>query len=239
MLIFIKKGNLFLLAGILLMSVFGAGLALRRSEKNREAMAIPGVGKRIVLDAGHGEPDGGAEGSGGILEKDLNLSITRYLQGYLEQSGIEVWLTRADDSGIYDENSRTIRQKKRSDLHNRELLMNQSDADLFVSIHMNKFSDGQYSGPQVFYEPKQEASKLLAGCLQESLITVLNPPSIREIKKAGKDIYLLSRAKIPAALVECGFLSNEREGQLLQDETYQKQVAWAIYCGIIQYFAEK
>ncbi len=238
MLIFIKKGNLFLLAGILFLSVLGVGLALRRSEKIHEVMAVPGFGKRIILDAGHGEPDGGAEGLGGILEKDLNLNIVHFLQAYLEQSGMEVWLTRSDDEGIYDAGSRTIRQKKRSDLHNRQTIMNTSDADLFVSIHMNKFEDPKYSGPQVFYSGQQKESKELADCLQHALISVLKPVSERTVKKAGKDIYLLSHAEIPAVLIECGFLSNAEEAALLQTEEYQKKVAWAIYCGLVQYFAE-
>ncbi len=238
MLIFIKKGNLFLLAGILFLSVLGVGLALRRSEKIHEVMAVPGFGKRIILDAGHGEPDGGAEGPDGVLEKDLNLSIVRFLQEYLEQSGVEVWLTRSDDAGIYDVGSQTIRQKKRSDLHNRQTIMNDSDADVFVSIHMNKFEEAKYSGPQVFYSGQQEESKPLAQCLQQSLISVLKPVSERTIKKAGKDIYLLSHASVPAVLIECGFLSNAQEAALLQTEAYQKKVAWAIYCGLVQYFAE-
>lgn len=237
MIIFIKKWNASLLLFVFIFGIWAMGIALRQSYKTEKVSAIPGVGKKVILDAGHGEPDGGAIGRNGVLEKDLNLSVTQYLQGYLEQSGIEVWLTRAGNEGIYDENSRTIRQKKRTDLKNRKAIMNESNGDLFVSIHMNEFSDSQYSGPQVFYGPGTDGSEKAAECMQQSLITFLKPTSERDIKKAGKEIYLLSQAKIPSILVECGFLSNEQEGRLLQEETYQKQVAWAIYCGIIQYFA--
>ncbi len=239
MLIFIKKWNLILLLGILIFGVFGAGLAVRQPDPYQETATIPGDGKRIILDAGHGEPDGGAVGQDGVLEKDLNLKIVQYLQGYLEQSGIEVLLTRADDAGIYDAGSRTIRQKKRTDLSNRENIMNHSEADLFISIHMNKFTDSQYSGPQVFYSANHESSKVIAESVQQEMISVLEPVSRREVKKAGKDIYLLQHAKIPAVLIECGFLSNEREASLLQREDYQKKVAWAVYCGLVKYFASE
>ncbi|MGN1059367.1 MAG: N-acetylmuramoyl-L-alanine amidase, partial [Clostridia bacterium] len=227
---------LFLLLATLVVAVLAAGLAVRPAEV-LETAAVPGFGKRIILDAGHGEPDGGAVGNHGVLEQELNLKIALLLQGYLEQSGAEVLLTRSDSEGIYDAGSATIKQKKRTDLHNREKLMNQSDGDLFVSIHMNKFTDSRYSGPQVFYSGNREASKTAAECVQRELIAVLEPASQREIKKAGKEIYLLKQAKIPAILIECGFLSNDREEQLLLDENYQKKTAWAIYCGLVQYFS--
>lgn len=238
MLIFIKKGNLCLFAGVFVLCIITGGLALRQSADVKDAVAVPGFGKRIVLDAGHGEPDGGASTTKGVLEKDINLNITRFLQGYLEQSGIEVFLTRADDKGIYDENSKTIREKKRSDLQNRKMIMNESEADLFVSIHLNKFTEAKYSGPQVFYGTQNPASKELAESVQQSMISVLVPPSERSVKQAGKEIYLLSQAKIPSVLIECGFLSNEKEAELLQTEDYQKRVAWSVYCGLLQYFAK-
>ena len=116
--------------------------------------------------------------------------------------------------------------------------MNHSDADLFVSIHLNKFSESRYSGPQVFYSPNQPDSEQAATYIQESLISVLSPPSRREIKKSTDDIFLLKQAKIPAVLVECGFLSNPQEEALLLDKTYQKKVALAIYQGIVSYLTK-
>ncbi len=236
MLVIIKKWNLILLCITFLVAVFSLGLLVRQGE-SVETVAVPCAGKRIIVDAGHGEPDGGAVGNHGVLEKDLNLVISRFLQGYLEQSGAEVIVTRSDDSGIYDADSKTIRQKKRSDLANREKIIKKSDADLLVSIHMNKFSDSKYSGPQVFYSANHEASKTLAETVQKTMIAILEPESEREIKQAGKDIYLLSKTEIPGILVECGFLSNDREEKLLVDEAYQKKTAWAIYCGIVSYLA--
>lgn len=236
MLIIIKKWNLILLCSIFILCIMSFGLLFRQGDV-RETAAVPGFGKKIIIDAGHGEPDGGAVGNHGVLEKDLNLAISRFLQGYLEQSGAEVILTRSDDNGIYDADSKTIRQKKISDLKNREALIDSSDADIFVSIHMNKFSDSKYSGPQVFFSANHKDSKVLAEQIQTEMIAVLEPPSERKVKQAGKDIYLLNKAKTPAVLIECGFLSNDTEEQLLMDETYQKKIAWAIYCGIVKHMA--
>lgn len=236
MIVILKKWNAFLLAAIFLLFVYIMGACVNSFAFSRR-VSLPCYGKKIVLDAGHGEPDGGAVGASGVKEQELNLKIAKILQGFLEQCGMEVVMTRSDEEGIYDSDG-TIRQKKRSDMTNREKLMNNSGADLFLSIHMNKFTDSKYSGPQVFYSPNQEESKEFAQLLQEELIAVLKPDSEREIKKATSDIYLLKKAKLPAVLVECGFLSNAAEEEKLMDEEYQKEVAWAIYCSIIKYFSK-
>ena len=188
--------------------------------------------------AGHGAPDGGAVGDSGVQEKDLNLAVAQRLQKFMESGGVQVLLTRSDDNGIYDI-SGSIKNKKVSDIKNREKFMKETDADIFVSIHMNKFSEKQYSGPQVFYSVNDDDSKCLAECIQGNMISALSPKSEREIKPADKNIYLLKNATIPAVLVECGFLSNMEEEMKLKDENYQRKLAWAIYCGLIEYFNEK
>ncbi len=160
------------------------------------------------------------------------------LQKLFESNGTNVVLTRSDDNGIYDVTG-SIKNKKVSDIKNREALIEETDADAFISIHMNKFPEKKYSGPQVFYSVNNPKSELLAECIQKSMIASLNPDNRREIKPAGSEIYLLKKAKLPAVLIECGFLSNSEEERKLADEKYQKQVAWSIYCGIIQYFNEK
>ncbi len=237
MVIFVRKWNFFLvlLAFVLLMG--GIGFACRQ-DVSRAVTGVPGQDKKIVIDAGHGSPDGGAVGNSGIPEKDLNLSIAKLVQMYFEQSGIEVVMTRTDDAGLFDADDRSVREKKRNDLRKRERIMNESQADLFISIHMNKFEDSRYSGPQVFYSPNTEFSGQLAEALQSELIAVLQPSSHREIKKASSDIYLLKKAEIPAVLVECGFLSNPQEESLLQNEDYQNRIAWAIYSGVIKFLAQ-
>lgn len=176
-------------------------------------------------------------GSSGVLEKDLNLAIAKKLQYFLEQGGTEVLVTRSDDNGIYD-TSGNIKSKKNSDMKNREKIIKESGADAFVSIHMNQFPQEKYSGPQVFYSTNHPDSEPLAKHVQDSMVQALAPSMVREVKKADGNIYLLKQTKIPAILVECGFLSNEAEQKKLLDEQYQKQIAWSIYCGIIKYFDE-
>lgn len=235
MIIIFRKSKLILAFLFILLGVFGVNL-LKNAGEAVIVSSVPNFGKRVVLDAGHGIPDGGAVAEDGTEEADINLKITSFLQGFLEKGGSYVTLTRADENGIFDEDAKNIKQKKRSDIKNREKMMNGSDADVFISIHLNKFPENKYSGPQVFHS-KNEESKLLAEKIQKRMIEFLNPDSKREIKPSGGEIYLLKNAKIPAVLVECGFLSNPKELSLLKDEEYQKQTAWAIYCGICDYFA--
>ena len=237
MLFVFKKSRFILFFLVLSLVVFGCGILKSVVLSDKETF-VPSEGRTIIIDAGHGFPDGGAVGNTGILEKDLNLSVARALQKFFESGGTNVILTRSDDNGIYDV-SGNIKNKKVSDIKNREEIINESNADLFISIHMNKFLQNQYSGPQVFYSKNHKHSELLADCIQKSMIAALNPENKREIKAANNDIYLLQHAYIPAVLVECGFLSNKEEEQKLIDEKYQKQVAWSIYCGIIEYFNEK
>lgn len=212
------------------------GVLILTHPENTEASITGAFTKTIVLDAGHGYPDGGAEGSTKVTEEAINLDVTRRLQKLLEKSGISVILTRADENGIFDDDLETIRKKKVSDMKNREKIINSSGADCFISIHMNKFTDSKYSGPQVFYNSTFDDGKLLAQSIQKELITELKPKMEREIKKSDKNIYLLKNSKIPAVLIECGFLSNPEEEKLLLTDEYKERVAWAIYKGIISHF---
>jgi len=237
MLFVLKKNRLIL--GILILSLvaFGCGM-LKSAEFLNEETFLPSEGRTIIIDAGHGAPDGGAVGNTGVLEKDINLSVALALQKFFEAGGTNVILTRSDDNGIYDI-SDSIKSKKVSDIKNREKIIEESNADAYISIHMNKFPQKQYSGPQVFFSANNESSEKLAQCVQKDMIAALNPDSKREIKKADGSIYLLKHSKIPSILIECGFLSNPEEEKKLTDENYQKQVAWAIYCGVVRYFDEK
>ena len=238
MIIFLKKQNLFLLIILIIISLMCAGLLFKKTPPAKTT-SLPFLGKTIVLDAGHGKPDGGAVGNSGTEEDALNLEVTLFLQKFLEKSGINVVLTRADENGIFDEDAKSIKQKKVSDMHNREKIMNESGADVFLSIHMNKFTEAKYSGPQVFYSSQFEEARALAEIIQKELISELHPKMEREIKKADSGIYLLKNAEIPAVLVECGFLSNPEEEKLLKTEKYKESIAWAIYKGIVTYFSEK
>lgn len=212
------------------------GVLLLTHPENTEVSITGSFTKTVVLDAGHGYPDGGAEGTTKVTEEAINLDVTKKLQKLLEKSGISVILTRADENGIFDEGLKTIRKKKVSDMKNREKIINSSGADYFISIHMNKFTDSKYSGPQVFYNSDFDEGKLLAESIQKELIAELKPKMEREIKKSDKNIYLLKNSNIPAVLIECGFLSNPQEEKLLLTEEYKEKIAWAIYKGIISNF---
>ena len=193
--------------------------------------------KSVVIDAGHGNFDGGAESPNGVLEKDLNLVIAKKLEIRLKQKGFQVIMTRADDNGIHDETLTDVGEKKKSDMYKRRDIMNESGADFFISIHMNKFTDSSCAGPQVFYSPNREESEILAQEIQKYLNTL--SVEKREIKAAGKGIYLLKTAKIPAVLVECGFLSNPLDEAKLCTAQYQDRIVEAIILGIDEYDQKK
>lgn len=198
---------------------------------------MPATNKVIMLDAGHGGIDPGALNEDkDILEKDINLQITLKLRELLEASGCLVLLTREEDVSLYEEGvDKTIRQKYNENLKNRKKLIKESGVDAFISIHLNKFEQSKYYGAQTFYPEGQDDSKLLSKFIQEELKRVVDKSNQREVKPS-KDIYLLKDNEIPSVLIECGFLSNEKETDLLNDEKYQEKIAWAIYAGMQKYF---
>lgn len=200
-----------------------------------ETVALPVTNKVIVIDAGHGSPDNGAEGANGVTENKINLNISLKLQNLLEQSGATVILTRSDENGIYDLDSQSIKEKKVSDMKNRTKIANTSDADLFISIHLNKIPQSEYWGWQSFFNKKNEESKKIATCIQESLNNTINKENKRQ-PLVIENIYLAKNVEIPFALIECGFLSNPEEESLLSQNDYQDRLAWGIYCGIMDYF---
>ncbi len=200
-----------------------------------QTVTLPVSGKVIVLDAGHGKPDEGAESSSGTTEAETNLKITLKVQSLLEQSGSTVILTRSDENGIYDLDKTTLREKKVSDVRNRVKIGNESQADIFVSIHLNKIPQEQYWGWQCFYKQNDEKSKLLAQSLQKNLNDAIQKDNKREPMQLTS-VYIMKHVEIPISIVECGFLSNKEEEQLLLTDEYQDKLAWGIYNGIMDYF---
>ena len=200
-----------------------------------QVTSLPVSGKTVVLDAGHGTPDEGAQSSTGTTEAETNLKIALKLQNLLETNGCTVVLTRSDENAIYDLDKTTLREKKISDIHNRVKIGNESSADIFVSIHLNKIPQQQYWGWQCFYKNGDEKSIHLAKQIQNNLNEAIQKDNKRVAMKLDT-VYLMKHVEIPISIVECGFLSNpEEEKQLLQDE-YQNQLAWGIYTGIVDYF---
>jgi len=194
--------------------------------------------KTIIIDAGHGAPDGGTSADDGTLEKDLNLQIAHKLNDILQSMGYDTVMTRTDNNAIYDDSANTIRQKKISDTRNRLEIMNNTDNAIFVSIHQNHYSDPKYSGTQIFYSKNNQHSKELAESIRFPIISHLQTNNTREIKKSGSEIYLLYNAQIPAVMVECGFLSNSAETQKLKDNNYQQNMAFFIALGIVDFITE-
>lgn len=212
-----------------------------KSSRNKENIiattSTPVSGKTVVLDAGHGIPDEGAQSSNGTTEAETNLKITLKVQNLLEQSGCKVILTRSDENAIYDLDSNTLKQKKISDIHNRVKIGNESSADIFVSIHLNKIPQQQYYGWQCFYKSGSEESTKLAKKLQENLNKSIQKENKRVAMKLDT-VYIMKHVEIPISIVECGFLSNPEEEKQLLEDGYQNRLAWGIYNGIINYFYE-
>ncbi|MCL1877856.1 MAG: N-acetylmuramoyl-L-alanine amidase [Defluviitaleaceae bacterium] len=190
------------------------------------AYALPLSYKIIVIDAGHGAWDPGKV-QGKTEEKHINLDIALKLQTYLEQGGATVIVTRIDDS--------ELSKSKRGDMHARQTIANASHADIFVSIHQNSFSSGGVHGAQVFYFDTSGNSERLATAIQ-SRICEFADPSNRFKPKANDNYYVLKQTRMPAVLVECGFLTNYNERQKLLSAEYQEKIAWSIYLGIVDYF---
>ncbi|HHY79067.1 MAG TPA: N-acetylmuramoyl-L-alanine amidase CwlD, partial [Thermoanaerobacter sp.] len=188
---------------------------------------VPIMNKVVVIDAGHGGPDPGKPGKYGKDEDELNLEIAQKLRELIEESGGIVVMTREDD---------TLSDSSLSkDLKNRVVKANEVIADVLISIHLNSFSQSKYKGAQVFYQNNSEKGKLLAELIQQELRNTLDPDNDR-MAKSSNSYYLLRNAKMPAVIVECGFMSNPEEEKLLNDENYQYKIAWAIYKGLIHYF---
>lgn len=184
-----------------------------------------------------GGEDGGGTSNNGISEAEINLKIAQKVQSLIETSGGNVILTRSDENAIYDLDKETLREKKISDIKNRVKIGNEASADAFISIHLNKIPQTEYWGWQTFYKNGNDESQKLALSIQNGL----NESIERENKRVPlkiDNVYIIENVEIPTAIVECGFLSNIEEEQLLQQEEYQDKLAWGIYMGIMNYFLE-
>ena len=197
--------------------------------------AKPEMRREIIIDAGHGGVDSGALGLYGLVEKDINLSISLKLADMLDAFGFKTTLVRGADESIHDPDANTIRKKKNTDLVNRLKLMNKSPSSITVSIHQNIFEESRYSGAQMFYGVKNPESETLAQYLQENFRKYLQPENNRKIKSAGTNLYLMQNAVTPAVLCECGFLSNPNEAAKLSDSEYQDMVAYVIAISLIEF----
>lgn len=185
------------------------------------------IGKTIVIDVGHGGIDSGATYDN-VKEKDLNLSIANKLRTLLIKNGVNVVMVR---DGDYDLSLPKVTRRKKSDFDNRINLINQSNADMYLSLHINYLGDSRYYGAQVFYTNGNEK---IAVSIQDSLIKGLKSP-MKE-KMLDSNIYMYKKLNIPGVLIECGFLSNAKERKLLQDSEYQDKLVDSIVEGLINYY---
>ena len=202
-----------------------------------EASSMPITQKTVIVDAGHGGDDGGAIGIDGTVEKDINLDIALKLEKILKFYGFNVIMTRTQDVMTCDDGLDSLRKRKISDIHNRIELMRKNPDAIFISVHQNKFEDSSQHGTQVFYSGNDERSKELAEAIQTSITLTLQRENDRVVKKSGSGIYLLYHAKIPAVLVECGFISNSDEVKKLKDESYRMKLAILIADGLLKYLS--
>lgn len=184
----------------------------------------------IVIDAGHGGDDPGKIGINKAKEKEINLAISKKLKKLLEKEKIKVVMTRTEDEGLYQQSDSN---KKVEDMRKRCEIISEAKPVFTVSIHQNSYPEESVKGAQVFYYGQSQEGKKLAEILQKVLIEQLDPQNHREAK-ANENYYILKRTESPTVIVECGFLSNYEEAELLVTEEYQDKVAKAVAAGILE-----
>ena len=229
------KGS-YLLCGALLLAFLSGGILVQTYfYPAQPASAWPKSHVCWVIDPGHGGEDGGAVSLSGEKESLINLEICRRLDLLLAFCGQQTRMLREEDISLHDSAAQTLREKKVSDLKNRAALANATPNGVLLSIHQNTFPQSRYHGAQVFFgaEPGSEA---LAQAIQGGIIRGLDPENQRQAKPVADTIYLMNHVTCPAVLVECGFLSNPDEAKKLSQEEYQNQVAFTLYCGIVEFY---
>lgn len=186
--------------------------------------------KTVIIDPGHGGIDVGTVGIDGSLEKNINLSISLDLYDFLMVSGINTVLTRDGDYEMY----RAGEQRTKSDLYNRMDYINSVPESILISIHQNHFENEAEWGTQVWYSPNDDISPTIADKILNSVKKNIQPENKRENKKSDDSYYILYKAQKPSVMVECGFVSNEKENKRLQDKEYQRDMAYSILVGICE-----
>ncbi len=228
--VFLRQKAEFILAVLFLAGLIAASRNITRY------VASAQVGKSselVVLDAGHGDTDPGKVGVNEAKEKDINLAIAKKVEGLLKEKGIQVVMTREDDTSLAEEGASN---KKIEDMKARVALINKESPRLAVSIHQNSYHEENVSGAQVFYYSHSEEGKAAADVMQKAMLAC-NAENTRQAK-ANDTYYLLKRTEVPTIIVECGFLSNWKEAELLITEEYQDKIAGAICQGILDYLGK-
>lgn len=227
-----KRAIIFWLIGFIVLIIL-IRLPIPKSVQVFDQWSLPLANLTVVIDPGHGGPDGGAIGADGTAEKEITLAVSKKIVQLLQQAGAHVELTRDRDKDLAYPETKGLSRRKSEDIRQRLERVHQAEADLFLTVHLNAMSSSVWRGAQTFYHPKLPESKLLAENIQASIIDHLENTT-REALPI-QHIYLLKHAEIPGALVELGFLSNASEREQLKDEAYQQRMAQGIYDGILQY----
>lgn len=238
MIVVVRRRNIALIVMLFLLSIAIYSLNIGNAEEAEPVTAGLEVLRTVIVDAGHGGEDPGAVSDySGVREKDVNLIIAKKVKALLEQQNYKVILTREEDKLSYEEGTTGILRKRYQDLTRRKKLIDESGADIAISIHLNKFDQTSVHGAQTFYPRNNyEESQKLAVAIQSAIKETVDPENKREALMKDKDILLLKNIKVPTVMVECGFLSNPDEEKKLVTEEYQDKLAQAIVNGINKYF---
>ena len=236
MFITFRKWTVYYLLCLIALVISFAWIAKRGEAINTIADAYTSEGSPVlIIDPGHGGEDGGAVSADGTVESHINLSIALTMDDLARFLGWETIMTRDDDTSIHDSTAQTLREKKVSDLKNRVLLCDSAENGILISIHQNSMPAAKsVRGAQVFYNAV-DGSPQMAQAIQSVLNQALNLNNKKEIKQIGSNSYLMKSVSRPAVLVECGFLSNETECQLLKTAEYQQKVALSIIGAVTNY----
>lgn len=219
--------------GILtLLTLIAIILVITVNSRTKFAVGEVCLNADVILDAGHGGMDGGAVSPDGVCEAPITLAIAQKCQALFGFCGKTALMTRNDDRSLDYQEGKTTRENKNADLHGRLTVAKQYPNCPFLSIHLNKFSQTQYSGAQVFYNG---AGQQLAQILQDQLRAVLDPENTRVCKPSPEGVFLMKNITAPAVTIECGFLSNPEECAKLQNDRYQTRIALAIVSGYETY----
>ncbi len=220
--------SLFIATGLLVGVALSINPILKTFEENKKDLCV-------VIDAGHGLPDGGAVGVGGTIEQKINLSVAKKVEEVLSVRGIRVIMTRNDENCLSEEaDGKSLREMKKEDMNERLKIIKKSDADLFVSIHMNHFEQEKVNGLRLFYDKKHPETEELAKSMQQKMSEITGAKTYA-VKTVDQSLFLMKNSPVPVILAECGFMSNPEEERKLNDEDYQSRLAWAIAQSVEEY----
>ena len=230
-----KKSLIAISLAVAFMFMAAVGLCVRTLFGAQAVGAFDDGGMRIVVDAGHGGMDGGVVGrKTGVKESELNLAISYRLCDVLTDMGFEVMMTRKTEAGLYDTATRGF---KKRDMQKRKELITAADPALVISVHQNFYPSKSSRGGQVFYAKNNEGAKLLASAIQMRLNAIYEQKGAKgRVNKEG-EFFILECVDRPSVIVECGFLSNPLDEELLLSEQWQEKLAGSIAAGVASYLA--